>query len=259
MPSSPQIYRDVWSAELYDYRGGDRSDDIPFWLALAKESDGYLLELACGTGRVLLPLARAGHGVTGLDASPSMLAIARRKLEREDKAVRDRVRLVEGDMSGFDLGRQFGLIMIPYRSFQALLERSDQRRCLECSLRHLTADGRLVIDVFQPKLSHLTNLGGVDGGAQFAGPDGATIRQTDHTDFDLAAQRLTWRARLERIESEGVTLIGEHPLTLRYFFRFEVEWMLEACGFEIEALYGDFDRGPLRADSAEMIFVARRK
>jgi hypothetical protein len=113
------------------------------------------------------------------------------------------------------------------------------------------------MDVFQPKLSHLINPGGVDGDSEFAGPDGATIRQTDHTDFDLAEQRLTWRVRFERLGPEGATPIGEHSFTLRYFFRFEMEWMLEACGFAIEALYGDFDRGPLWADSAEMIFVAR--
>jgi ubiquinone/menaquinone biosynthesis C-methylase UbiE len=254
-------YEDEWTAEVYDYQvgqaWGDR--DVPFWLTLAKETGGPVLELACGTGRVLLPLARAGLQVTGLDISPHMLAVARRKLEKEEPEVQRRVRLVEGDMRDFTLEERFGLILIPFRAFRALLERADQRRCLERCARHLGPGGRLAIDVFNPRLSRLAAPGGVDEAAQeYQGPDGVTVRQSGHTDYDLANQRLVWHARYECVAPGGRITVPTHLLELRYFFRFEMEWMLEACGFEVEALYGNFDRSPFTADSPEMIFVARR-
>jgi SAM-dependent methyltransferase len=254
-------YKDPWLAELYDYAyvptWGER--DLPLWLALAGESTGPVLEVACGTGRVVLPLARAGWQVTGLDISPHMLAVARRKLEKENPEVQSRIRLVEGDMRHFALDERFSLILIPYRSFHALLTPAAQRRCLECCRRHLEPGARLAINVFHPRLSVLATPGGVDESPhEYPGPDGATIRQSGHTDYDLANQTLVWHARYECTAPNGCVEVHEHSTPLRYFFRFEMKWMLEACGFEVEALYGDFQRSPFESDSPEMIFVARK-
>ena len=252
-------YEDPWTAEVYDYQSGLKDDDLAFWAALATEADGPILELASGTGRVAIPLARAGHQVTGLDVSPNMLAVARGKLEREAPEVRSRLRLVEGNMSGFSLDQEFGSIFIAFRSFQALLTLREQRRCLESCARHLRNDGRLAINVFNPRLSNLIKTG--DRGQdplEYMGPDNATVLETWQTEFDTANQRLVGRGRYECTMPNGVVTIREHLLELRYFFRFEMEWMLEACGFEVEALYGNFDRSPFTADSPEMIFVARR-
>ena len=254
-------YEDAWTAEIYDYEvsGSSRTADLAFWLALAEETGGPVLELACGTARVTIPLARAGHEITGLDMSPNMLAVARRKLEQEPADVRARIHLGEGDMRDFSLDERFRLIIIPFSAFQVLLEREDQRRCLECCARHLEPDGRLGIDVFHPKLSRLTAEGRVEEGPdEFSGPEGVSVRWSAHTDYDIANQRLRSRCRYERTASGGETTVSEHILELRYLFRFEMEWMLEACGFEVEALYGDFDRSPFAANSQEMVFVARR-
>jgi SAM-dependent methyltransferase len=254
-------YEDPWTAEVYDFAYAPEMGhrDVTLWLALAKETGGPALELACGTARVLLPLARAGLQVTGLDISPHMLAVARRKLEQEPAEVRARLRLVEGNMSNFELGEQFSLILIPYSSFQALLQRSEQRGCLECCRRHLRPGGRLAIDVFKLRMSSVAAPGGIDHAPrEYPGPDGTMIRLSGHTDFDTANQSLVWRARYECISPDGQITIRTHLPELRYFFRFEMEWMLEACGFEVESLYGDFERNPFSADSPEMIFVARR-
>ncbi|UCC69228.1 MAG: methyltransferase domain-containing protein [Armatimonadota bacterium] len=254
-------YEDPWTAEVYDFEheGNARTADVPLWLALAEEAGGPVLELACGTARVTIPLARPGREVTGLDMSPNMLAIARRKLDQEGRDVRARIRLVEGDMRDFSLDQRFPLIIIPFSAFQVLLEREDQRRCLECCARHLKPGGRLAIDVFHPKLSRLTAEGAVEEGPdEFPGPDGVTVRWSGHTDYDIANQRLRSRCRYERTASGGETTVSEHMLELHYFFRFEMEWMLEACGFHVEALYGNFDRNEFAADSPEMIFVARK-
>jgi SAM-dependent methyltransferase len=262
MTLDSNLYKDPWISELYDFvyarTGIDR--DIALWLDLAKETGGLVLELACGTGRVVLPLARAGYQITGLDLSPYQLAVARRKLERESDDVRSRVSLLEGNMKGFDLGEQFGLIIITFRSFQALLERADQHGCLASCARHLKPSGRLAIDVFNPRLSRLTTPGGVDEDEErYAGPNGIAIRETGHTDYDLANQRLVWRPRFEYTEAGGTAVVRDYALELRYFFRLEMEWMFEACGLEVDALYGDFDRSPFTVDSPEMIFVVRKE
>ena len=252
-------YEDPWTAEIYDYQSQGRGNDVPFWLALAHPAGGDVLELACGTGRVLLPLARAGVGITGLDVSEPMLSVARRKLQHEPTEVTDRVTLVRGDMRQFELGRRFALVIIPYSAFQVLLTRADQRACLERCRAHLEPGGRLAIDVFNPRLSRLASPAPVaEGPREFPGPERQTVRWSGETEYDLAAQTLRSRWRYERIAPDGRTTESEHLLELHYFFRFELEWMLEACGFEVEALYGDFDRSEFTAESGEMVFVARR-
>jgi SAM-dependent methyltransferase len=253
-------YEDAWTAEVYDYEiAGDWGiRDVGFYLSLANELPGPVLELACGTGRVALPLARGGARVIGLDISPHMLAVAQRKLDAEEPAVRERVRLVQADMSSFALRERFALILIPFRAFQALLTRDEQRGCLRCCREHLLADGRLAINVFNPRLSRLVSSQAAETPEEFAGPDGTRVVWSADTTFDSLNQTLSSAWRYECTPADGETTVREHLLELRYFFRCEMEWMLEACGFEVEALYGGFDRSEFTAESSEMIFVARR-
>ncbi|MFB3881333.1 MAG: class I SAM-dependent methyltransferase [Armatimonadota bacterium] len=252
-------YEDPWTAEIYDYQTDGIAGDIGFWVELAGRAGGSALELACGTGRVLLPLARAGLRVTGLDISPNMLAVARRKLSTGHPEVAGRVDLVQGDMRRFDIGQTFGLVFVAFRSFQALLTRADQRACLECSARHLKRGGLLALHVFNPRLSRLTAETPVrEHREDFEGPDGMHVSWSGETTYDLAEQILRSVWRYERRAADGRITRSEHVLKLHYFFRFEMEWMIEACGFEIEALYGNFDRTPFTTESPEMIFVARR-
>ena len=137
----PDIEYDAYGsdelAEIYDAVYADR-DDAGFWTALAP-AEGGTLELACGTGRVLLPLARAGHEVVGLDLSPAMLARCRTRLAAEPAAVRERVRLVQADMTAFDVGRRFALVTSPFRGFQHLTAVTDQLACLGRCHAHLVA------------------------------------------------------------------------------------------------------------------------
>ena len=259
MKEPVRLYDDEWSAEIYDYEV-QGLDDLPLWQSLAASAVGPVLELACGTGRLLLPLARAGFSVTGLDASQFMLAVARRKLAQEDHGVRARCRLVDGNMGRFALEERFGLIYIPARSFQILPTRDEQRSCLECCARHLRPDGRLAIDVFNPRLDLLISPEGHRvGPTEFEGPDGASIVHESHAQYDRASQALTADWWYVARDEEGTATRHDYRLEMRYLLRFEMEWMLEACGFEVEALYGDFERGEFSADSPELIFVARRR
>jgi len=260
MKANVNRYEDPWTAEVYDYQTQGRGNDVPFWLSLAEEAHGEVLEIACGTGRVLLPLAQAGVDITGMDISEGMLAVARRKLAGEPAGVSARVTLVQGDMREFELGRQFGLVIIPFSAFQVLLTRVEQRACLERCRAHLKPGARLAIDVFNPRLSRLASAEPVlEGPREFAGPDGETVQWSGETEYELATQTLRSRWRYERTAAGGETTVSEHLLALHYFFRFEMEWMLEACGFELDALYGNFERGEFTADSPELVFVARRR
>jgi len=253
-------YDDPWTAEVYDYQTQGRGNDVPFWMSLAEEADGETLEIACGTGRVLLPLARAGLRVTGLDVSAAMLAVARRKLDGEPAEVSERVNLIHADMTQFDLGKRFGLVIIPFSAFQVLLTRADQRACLERCRAHLEPGRLLAIDVFNPRLSRLTSSAPVlECPQEFTVPGGQTVCWSGETEYDLTSQTLRSRWRYERTAPGGETTVSQHVLALHYFFRFEMEWMLEACGFEVEALYGDFGRSEFTDESPEMIFVARKR
>ena len=129
--------------------------DVDFYERLARETGGPVLELACGTGRIALPLAERGLDITGVDASDGMLAIAERKSAALPPAARQRLTLVSQDMSELALDRRFGCIFVAFRSFQHLLTVDLQRRALAAMQRHLAPDGRLALHLFDPRLDLL--------------------------------------------------------------------------------------------------------
>ena len=143
-------------AEFYDHVVPYRSrPDLDFYVAIAREADGPVLEVGCGTGRVLLPCARAGAEMVGLDLSPDMLAVLRRGLAGEPADVQARVRVVEGDMRTFDLDEAFPVAVLPFRSFQHMLTPEDQRAALRRIRAHLRPGGRIVLDLFNPSIPML--------------------------------------------------------------------------------------------------------
>lgn len=159
MDSSGGYADNPFLAEFYDsvvpYR---ERQDVNFFVEMAQRSGGPVLELGCGTGRVLIPTAKSGIEIVGLDASPLMLSVCREKLLSDSKDVRSKVTgLVQGDMRTFELGRKFSLVTIPFRPFQHLLTVEDQISCLENIRKHLVAGGKLVLDIFNPSLPHLAD------------------------------------------------------------------------------------------------------
>ena len=152
----------AYYAATYDVPVGDWPGEIDFYLAAARAAGpAEVLELAVGTGRIAARLAQAGWKVTGLDRSPEMLAVARAKTAEQPN-----LRLIEGDMRSYDLGRTFGLAIIPGHSFQNLLTADDELACLRTTLRHLAPDGRLIIH-----LDHQDTgwLGSISPGGRLAG------------------------------------------------------------------------------------------
>ena len=136
MPKDKNLYLD--SAHLYDACIKRLYDDrdIPFFLSYAKPGMN-ILEIACGTGRISIPLAKKGASITGMDLSRPMLQVLQTKLRFEEKAVQDRIHYHEADMTDFDLNREFDLIIIPLYSFQALTTDNDRKRCLACIKNHM--------------------------------------------------------------------------------------------------------------------------
>jgi SAM-dependent methyltransferase len=251
-------------AEYYDHVLPYRlRDDVHFFVEEAKASGGPVLEVACGTGRVLVPVARAGVPVVGLDLSTGMLDVCRGRLERESADVRERVALHEGDMRDFDLGRRFNLVMVPFRGFQHLLTTGDQRAALQAMRRHVAEGGRLILDLFNPSIPflgderfHTTPI--EEPEAEM--PDGRrfcrTIRVIGRELFEQLhhveiTHRVAWPDGRETTQSER--------FRLRYLFRFEAEHLLEREGFAVEAIYGDYERHPYgtTAYPGDLVFVAR--
>ena len=250
-------------AEFYDhvYDAMDRKD-VGFYVDLAKQTGGPVLELGCGTGRVLVPTARKGLAVTGIDLSEHMLDICQKKLAQEPEEVQARSRTVRADIRDFDLGTRFKLITIPFRPFQHLVTVEDQMACLSSVQRHLEPRGLLALDVFDPSLSRLVddNRQEVEEIAPRQMPDGRTVARNTRTDsIDLDNQVQHFELIYYVTHSDGREKRTVHAFPFRYFFRYEMEHLLARAGFEVEALYGDFDQSPFGSKSrGELVFVARK-
>jgi SAM-dependent methyltransferase len=252
-------------ADLYDHVVPYRErPDVAFFVEAAQESGGPVLEVGCGTGRVLIPTARAGVEVVGLDLSLHMLAICRERLRREPREVQGRVQLVEADMRDFDLARQFRLVTAPFRPFQHLTTVDDQLSCLASIHRHLVVDGRLVLDLFNPSLEALTSdTVGQEVGEEpeFTTPDGRrVIRRHKTVSRDRAHQVNHVELIYYVTHPDGREERLLHAFPMRYLYRFEAEHLLVRCGFEVEALYADFDKSPYGSKvPGELVFVARKR
>ena len=251
------------SAEFYDSVTlyANRAD-VEFFAEEAKAASGPVLELGCGTGRVLLPTARAGIVITGLDLSPAMLRVCRERLGREPAEVRSRAHLVRGDMRCFAFPLPFDLITIPFRPFQHLTTVEDQLACLHCIRQHLTPQGRLILDVFNPWLELLVadDLGVEnDEAPPFVTPDGrSVIRRYKFVSKDRATQINQIELIYYVTHPDGRQERLVHSFAFRYLFRFEAEHLLARAGFKVEQLYGDYDRSPFGAKyPGELIFIAR--
>jgi ubiquinone/menaquinone biosynthesis C-methylase UbiE len=224
------------------------SQDVVFYRALALASGGPVLELGCGTGRVLLPIARDGVACVGLDASRDMLDVLRAK----DPPAQ--LELVHARMESFDLGeRRFPLVTIPFRALSHLLDVDAQLAALANARRHLTRGGRLALDVFDPNLARTALAEEPEQLAASAETPRGRVRRYDRVSRDPARQVLTLHVRFVADAPEDC---GEGELQLRWFYRYELEHLLARAGFAIEALYGGFDHRPWRP-GGETVVIAR--
>ena len=251
-------------AQIYDlvipYR---ERPDVDFFVEAARESGGPVLEVGCGTGRVLIPTARAGIRITGLDLSRNMLDVCRNQLAEETLQVQERIQLVEEDMREFDLGESFQLATLPFRPFQHLLTVEDQISCLRTIHRHLNPGGKIILDLFNPSLDHLTrdNLGQeVDAEPEFTTPDGVRVRRCNKTvsrDYHNQINQVELIYYLTHPDGKKERLV--HAFPMRYLFRYEAEHLLFRCGFKVESVYGDYQKTPFGEQYPGELILAARK
>lgn len=254
------LYRDA--AYLYDLdQRSITQDDIPFYLNFASKINGDILELACGTGRITIPVANAGHHIWGLDLSKEMLEQIENKMKKLDDDTKKRITTVHGDMSNFELNHKFSLIFIPFRSFQSLLTEEQQRLCLINVHRHLSDDGYFIVDVFKPyaKLDE-----------SWIKPESLDWEVEDHQTGNMV-RRTSIRRRID-VENQIIypeliyyvkhkdgeeEKIVEH-LALKYYYEEQMRNLLKSCGFHIEKELGYYD-GRSISQGPELIFICKKE
>jgi SAM-dependent methyltransferase len=240
----------------YQHRG-----DVKFYVDAALRAQGRVLELGCGTGRILLPIARAGVRVVGVDASSAMLARCHAKVAGEPPEVRARIQLVEADMRQLDLGGAFSAVLMPFRSLQHQITVEDQLSTLAGVRRHLVAGGSLVLDVFQPALARLASplTEEHEDTPSTPLPDGRTFRRTGRVTAVDTARQVSNVELVYYVTTPGAGVERRvQAFPMRWFFRFELEHLLARSGFAIEAVYGDFARSPLTSSSPEIVVDAQK-
>jgi ubiquinone/menaquinone biosynthesis C-methylase UbiE len=252
---------DAVKATIYDQYFTGVDGDTAFYVEEAIEAKGTVLELGCGTGRITFALANANVRVVGLDSSAEMLAGAQEKADKLDPTVRKRVRLVAADMRTFDLSGHYRLIILPYRTFMHILTPQEQVQTLIRIREHLAHRGRVIIDLYEPTLEQLRG----DSFENILRFDTEFIEeQSGHrvlawyrTQYDITNQIIDQLFYFDEVNERG-TVISRYysPLTLRYSHRYEMHYLLELCGFQIDELYGDFYRRPFVG--SKQIWIAHK-
>lgn len=233
--------------------------DVGFYVEEAEAAHGPVLELGCGTGRILLPTAAAGCTIVGLDSSRHMLERLRIKLAAEPPSLQARVTLRERDMHDFDLGATFALITAPFRVVQHLTTEAEQLRFLTAVGRHLAPNGRFIFDVFNPRFDLMTNVDGVEreDTPEQRLPDGRLFRRS----WRIA--RVRWVDQVSEAEliyyvtpPGGKTARSVQAFDMRWFLAAELRHLLARAGFRMREFFGDFARGPVVDGCPELVVVA---
>ena len=248
------------NVETYDQRTATPEGEIDFYVRHAVASGGPVLELGSGTGRVTWPIGRAGIDIVGLDRSQGMRNVAERKRASESVETSNRVRFVGGDMTNFELNQRFAVAIIPFRAFLMLLTPEDERNALVCIRRHLNSGGRLIVDIFDPRLDLLLP-DATRWRQEFPDmrlPSGNTVlvEVLDRVN-DAVRQTLTERWRFTEATPSGDVVRQElEKLELRWMFRYEMRYLLELAGFVVDEEISDFSGSP-PAYAREQIWIAR--
>jgi SAM-dependent methyltransferase len=248
----PSVFED---GELYDVVLGEIPYGLDYYIGLARGAGGPVLDIACGTGRVLLPCLQEGIEIEGLDLYEPMLE----RLRGKASALGLSPRLHQADMSDFRLPRQFALVMIPFNAFIHNMTQEAQVRCLGLCREHLRPGGRLAFDTFFPSLEI---VGAAAGTRVLEGelPHPVTrlpMRMYDTRTFDRVAQTQHSVNELELLAADGtVAAVHQSECRSRYVYKQEMELLLRAAGFARWEICGDFEGRPLTRETDAMVVSA---
>ncbi len=243
-----------WDGRHYDAFNTPDQDDFKFYLAAAKKARGPVLELACGTGRLTIPLKKEGIAITGLDLAVPMLERARTKAAEAGLEIP----FLNGDARKFSLGRKFRLIFMAFHSMQHLAGREDVEGLFASVAGHLAPGGRFIFDVFNPNPHSLVrDPEEMLPVAYYHDPAGGNKILVNETySYDKAAQvsRIIWHFRSEKT---GKT--AKKSVNLRCFFPEELLALAHYNGFKVTARYGDFRGRPFKGGSKEQILILNKR
>ena len=243
------------SVPAYGTRG-----DTAFYTKLAKDVGGPVLEVGCGTGRILLAMARAGVTVTGIDGSHEMLDRLAAKLERESAEVRERVTYHHGDASDFGLGAIFPLVVAPFRVLQQLTTLDEQLGAVMSVARHLVPGGQFVFDVFNPHFDMLVRdrTAEAEDTPAFTLPDGRTFRRTSRVPRMRFTEQLAETELIYYLSAPGESEAKRfvQRFDMRWYVRGELVHLLARGGLTVRDVYGDFDGSKLTDQSPEQVVFA---
>ncbi|MEZ2238495.1 class I SAM-dependent methyltransferase [Microcoleus sp.] len=230
--------------------------NVPFWVGIAKKyinSGSRVLELACGTGRIAIPLAKEQFKVTGIDLSDSMLESAKSKSFQ----VSD-IEYIKGDIKSFSLSDKFSMIVLAEDAFSLLLEIEELESCLACIREHLEIDGIFIIDVLNPSPDYLLDISlckKTDISAAFNDPEGnGIVTVTRSREYDAANQIVIMKLCFQ-LPNHEKEIVEEHKL--RVYFPKELEILLKYNGFIIKERFGDYDETPFSSASTQQIIVCQ--
>ena len=236
--------------------------DLPMILEIARQTGGPILELGVGTGRVAIPLARAGHRVTGVDNAPALLAEAERRRAREPAAVARRLTFVRQDLRRLRLPGRFRLAVLPFNTLMHFESLSEQDQVVGRAARALVRGGHLWVSLFQPDLSRPTGVLRAEP-SKLEGEDpewpGSTTEAFFQQRFEPARQVTEVRYWLDAVAPDGLVRRRVTTLRLRWFHRFELERLLAAHGFQVRRVFGDFDGSDYEDQSPQLIVLARKR
>ncbi len=248
-------------ARYYDLLHSSLIRDRDFILELAARTEGHILELGCGTGRLLIPLARAGHPVTGVDNSPQMLFRADERLKSEPFLVQQRVELVAADMTTLPLANKtYSLVLLPYNTLFHF-PHQEASQLLRRAQDHSQPKGQLFIDVSNPFLiAQYEDDAEPSFEKEFEDQEsGAAVSQWSQSKLDISAQCLhtTWIFKIRTgLEQPSEQQMMEFDYW--YHYPHQIEMFLRQSGYQLIELLGDYDRSPFTEDSDRLLILARK-
>ena len=245
-------------APFYDIEHAHFSEDLDMYQNFTESSGGTILELACGSGRVLLPLAEAGYDVVGIDTSAQMLAIAQQRVQELGRSVR--CELIQQDMGTMHLGRKFRMAFIALGSFAHIVTRKAQQQALANIRAHLSTGGLFLLDISNADARYMEDLAGHVLHQGTWKRDDGTILTHFVSPASSPAQHLLELTHFYDQHQQGGSVQRTTVTTHLYLFdRSEMELLLEGAGFAVKDVYGDYDLGPYLLDSPRMIFVTEAR
>lgn len=234
-------------ADLYD-NYVRVSLDIPFFIEYAEQAQN-VLDLMSGTGRVSIPLARAGANLTCVDSSPEMLAYLRQKSYQQGVDLQ----IVQADVTDLDLGRTFDLVLLPFNSFAEITDPADQRKALNAIRRHIAPGGKFILTLHNPPVRLQTVGQGLKLRNKLAEPD-RTILLWSEEEYDPASQLVSGMQFVEVYDAAGV-LVEKRFVELSFFLHkpAELEELLAQAGFRVMTRFGDYQRRPFEPASSPFV------